>query len=1043
MSRRVLVLVLAGLLSGAALAQTPARVKDINVTQTGGTWQWPFSTQFVEMGGVLYFTSSDGIHGTELWRTDGTEAGTRMVKDICLGSCASWIFRLAVWGPALYFSADDGAHGSELWKSDGTEAGTVLVKDLTPGLAGSTPVDFFEAAGSLYFSAYQDATGRELWKSDGTEAGTSLAVDLRPGPETSYPRPLGRIGTTALLIASDGAHGLELWAFDGSPAGPALVKDINPGAGDSVYDNGTDLPGYRSFLVAGNRLYFVAQDGISGYELWVSDGTAAGTVLVKDINPGTDGSQPFSFAELNGQLLFRAYDADHGYELWRSDGTGSGTTLVKDIRPGAGISTPSELTVLGSWVYFRAYDDIHGSELWRSDGTEAGTTLVRDIRPGMESGLSPFGPAGFSIVGTTLTFFADDGTNGAEPWKSDGTEAGTTLLADLNPGAVSSMFYLYGPVTDLRTVWGGRWYFRAFNSEWVAEVYTSDGTPAGTQKLAEINTQTSAFELDFTGTLPGNNPMFDLNGILFFQATDGISGVELWKSDGTEAGTQQVADVVPGDGSSVPSEITPLGGSVLFDASSSSSYNELWISDGTAAGTSLVKDLDPSSSSGGGPQNLIPFGGQVFFSASSSNDNKLWKSDGTEAGTIPVRDLPLMALSPAQLTPAGNLLFFSGAGPDGYELWRTDGTAAGTVQIADIAPGSASSSPDGLTRVGSRVFFSADDGSSGRELWTSDGISTWRVRDILPGNGSSVIGSWGFIPEAWAVARGKLFFAADDGITGAELWMSDLHAGTVLLRDIFPGPRSSEIRWLTAAGELVYFVAEDGTHGRELWVSDGTVSGTRLLADLVPGEGSSLPGQLQEVGQNLVFSAHTPEHGREPWITDGDAAGTHRLADLAPGPLPSSPVGFTLSGPWLYFAATDAETGFELYSVPKESVDGGLSFYTVTPCRLVDTRTGPGPLSGGYNPTTFEAAGHCGIPETAQALAVNVTAVAASGSGQVLLFRGGTDLVTDASSLSFTPGRDRASNTTVRLGGGAFNVVVSPEFDLTVHLIVDVSGYFE
>ncbi|HEX5716667.1 MAG TPA: ELWxxDGT repeat protein, partial [Thermoanaerobaculia bacterium] len=852
MSRRVLVLVLAALISGAALAQTPAPVKDVNTSTTGGTWQWPFEAPFVEMGGVLYFTSSDGIHGTELWRTDGTAAGTRMVKDVCPGSCASWIFRLAVWGSSLYFSADDGAHGSELWKSDGTEAGTVLVKDLTPGLTGSSPSDFFELGGTLYFSTYQDATGGELWKTDGTAAGTALFADLWPGVGNAAPRLLGRIGTTVFLSANDGAHGWELWAFDGSPAGPVLVKDINPGTADSVYSNGGDLPGYRSALAAGNRLYFAAQDGTSGIELWATDGTAAGTVLVKDIYPGPEGSQPFSLVELNGGILFRASDGQQGYELWKSDGTGANTTLVKDIRPGPDNSSPSELTVLGSWIYFRAFDDAHGAELWRSDGTEANTTLVKDIRPGPGTGLSFLGPAGFAVVGTVLTFFADDGTNGLEPWRSDGTAAGTTLLADLNPGAGSSTFHPYGPITDLRAVWGGRWYFRAFDEDWDFEVYASDGTPAGTQQFAEINTQTSAFEVAHTGSLFTTGNMTDANGTLFFQATDGLSGAELWKSDGTGAGTEQVADLFPGAAGSVPFEITPLGGSVLFNAMTGSESRKLWVSDGTGAGTAVLKhDLDPANPfSEGSPDGLTPFGGQVFLSAG----DLLWKTDGTEAGTVPVREAPPTALFPTQLTPAGTLLFYSGAGPGGDELWRTDGTAAGTVQVADIAPGPASSHPYGLTRVGSRVFFSADDSSSGRELWASDGINTWRVRDILPGPGSGIDPS----PGSWASARGKLVFAATDGTAGEELWVSDsTEAGTFRLRDVFPGPRSSEIHWLTSAGERVYFAAGDGTHGRELWVTDGTALGTRLLSDLVPGEGSSLPEQLEAVGQNLVFSAHT------------------------------------------------------------------------------------------------------------------------------------------------------------------------------------------
>ncbi|HVG07234.1 MAG TPA: ELWxxDGT repeat protein [Thermoanaerobaculia bacterium] len=1039
MSTRVLALVLPALFAGSAIAQPPAQVKDVNTTQTGGTYQW--STDFVDMGGAAWFTVTDGIHGTELWKSDGAEAGTHLVRDICPGACSSAPRGFVAVGSTLYFSADDGAHGYELWKSDGTEAGTVLVKDLVPGLMGANPFGLFELGGTFYFSALLDATGRELWKSDGTAAGTVLVEDLWPGPGSSSPAPMARLGSVILFAAED-ALGRELWSTDGTEAGTSLVKDIHAGSGWSLFNEFPIYPGSQTFAVSGGRLFFAANDGASGNELWVTDGTAAGTSLVEDIFPGTESSFPYSLVDLGGQVLFRADDGPDGAELWISGGTAANTFLVKDIQPG-GASVPWELTVAGPWVYFRANDGVHGSELWRSDGTEANTALVKDINPNPNNFFSFYGLA---AVGSTVVFFADDGTTGVEPWRSDGTEAGTVPLADLNPGSGSSNSPFF---SDRRKTIGGLWYFRGFDDEQDVEVYVSDGTPAGTRQLAEINTQTSAFQVEFTGMLFGANPMADLNGTLFFQASDGISGSELWKSDGTVAGTEQVADASPGPGGSVPFEITPRGNSVLFSAQGSFTQGrELWISDGTEAGTNLLMDLEPTgSTSGGWPWWLTPAGGLVYFTSDIGN-GKLWKSDGTPEGTLPVRDAAPTAFAVTELTPMGGFLFYNGAGPAGYELWRTDGTENGTVQVANIAPGSASSNPDRLTPVRNLVFFSADDGSSGRELWASDGATTFRVKDIVPGAGSGIantLDDQAFRFDHWAATatvRGKLFFPADDGAAGEELWVSDgTEEGTFRLRDICPGPRSSEIHWLTSVGKRVYFVADDGTHGRELWVSNGTALGTRMLADLFPGEGSSLPEQLNAVGQNLVFSAHTPDHGREPWLTDGIEVGTRRLADLAPGPIPSSPVNFTLSGPWLYFAATDADTGFELYSVPQESVDGGMSFYTLTPCRLVDTRVSGGPLSGG-GPVTFGAAGLCGIPETAKAIAVNVTAVAPSISGFLDLYRA-TTMPPGTRLLSFTPGRVRSNNATVHLGGGAFTALALPEFSMSVHLIVDVSGYYE
>lgn len=1028
------------------MAQTPVQVKDIKTTLTGGTWQWPYTADFTEMGGAVYFQVSDGIHGTELWRSDGTGAGTRLVRDICPGACSAVPrFPIAV-GSTLYFSADDGAHGVELWKSDGTEAGTVMVADLSPGSAGSGVIPLFELNGALYLSRQQDGTGDELWTSDGTAAGTVLVKDLWPGPQGSYPRPSARLGSFVFLSAEDGDHGRELWRTDGTAAGTVLVKDIQPGTGSSMPDwsNWPYLPGYSPCTVAAGLLFFGASDGTSGTELWTSDGTEAGTVLVKDIDPGSPSSAPAAFIEIGGQALFRATETSGaGNELWRSDGTETGTVRVRDINPGSPGSFPHELTVMNGWGYFRADDGTHGWELWKTDGTEANTALVKDIAPGGANGLPNFSLAGLAAVGNRLTFFADDGTSGHEAWTSDGTEAGTTLLADINPGSGPSQFALFGIITDRRTVSGGLWWFRAYDGEQDAEVYVSDGTPAGTRQLAEINDQASAFDLTFLGLLFGANPMAGANGTLFFQASDGPSGSELWKSDGSEAGTEQVADISADPGGSVPLEITALGNSVLFSAAESATEGrELWISDGTGAGTGLLKDLDPSNTtSGGWPWWLTRAGSRVYFAAESGG-NALWQSDGTEAGTVPVQP-PVSGAS--ELTAVGSVLFYSGWGAGGTELWRTDGTEAGTFQVKNIAPGTASSSPDRITRVGGRVFFSADDGISGRELWVSDGtdIGTFRVKDIAPGSGiANTADDIAFRPEHWAVADSRVFFLANDGTTGDELWVSDgTEAGTVLVQDIRPGTLSSEISRLVAVGSLVFFVADDGTHGRELWVSDGTEAGTRMLADLVPGEGSSLPGQLAKVGRNLVFAAHTPGHGLEPWITDGWLVGTRRLSDIAPGATPSSPQSFTLSGESLYFVATDGETGFELYSVPRASVDGGMDFHTLAPCRLFDTRQIYGALESDI-PRQFPVAGTCGIPESAQALAVNVTALGSTSKGNLLLYRAGID-APGVSTVNFAAGQIRSNNTLVHLGAGAFAAIASLPDGGRVHLIVDVSGYYE
>ena len=155
-----------------------------------------------------------------------------------------------------------------------------------------------------------------------------------------------------------------------------ILNDINPGATQST--GGT----FAGFENVGGTAYFAANDGIHGNELWKTDGTEAGTVMVKDIRAGDDStnSYPREFINVDGTLFFSAFDGLTGRELWKSDGTAAGTVRVKDIRVGGGDSSPQQMSNFNGTLYFSADDGTHGLELWKSDGTEAGTVLVKDLR---------------------------------------------------------------------------------------------------------------------------------------------------------------------------------------------------------------------------------------------------------------------------------------------------------------------------------------------------------------------------------------------------------------------------------------------------------------------------------------------------------------------------------------------------------------------------------------------------------------------------------------------------------------------------------------
>ncbi|MBN2002044.1 MAG: VCBS repeat-containing protein [Anaerolineae bacterium] len=369
----------------------------------------------------------------------------------------------------LFFVVQDG-----LWKSDGTSQGTVLVK-------GDISVDSGSAAnvnGTMFFSADDGIHGVELWKSDGTTAGTVLVKDINPS-DGSFPRFFVSMNNMLFFVARGGVTGAELWKSDGTLAGTVMVKDIYPGAQD---------PPIGKLVNAGDTLFFSANDGINGAELWKSDGTALGTVMVKDIYPG-NGLTPHDLTDVNGMLFFVAYD-ENGEELWKSDGTLTGTVMVKDIYPGpvhseGGSSSPSRLINVDGTLFFIAHDENKTTDLWKSDGTLSGTLKVKVINPNTYSFNSPNFLSATDVDGT-LFFRADDGTNGLELWKSDGTTLGTIMVKDINPGPGSSHF----------------------------------------------STLSSA-----------DRPFPYLTNTLFFGATEGTPNFELWKSDGTSTGTVMIRNI--------------------------------------------------------------------------------------------------------------------------------------------------------------------------------------------------------------------------------------------------------------------------------------------------------------------------------------------------------------------------------------------------------------------------------------------------------------------------------------------------------------------
>lgn len=485
--RRGLALVTGAALALGTLIATPP-------AQAASSWSWTASLvsdidrrsgaesstprEFTRLGRSIYFSASSPSHGNELWRSDGTAAGTRLVKDIRPGRAGSSPSLLAVAGRSLYFATvNSNGDRSQLWRSDGTTKGTVKVADL--------PVESaVVAVGSTVYFVADHAGGSELWKTRGTAATTVRVKDIVPGGRGSRPDHLTAVGNRLFFTAQDAAGVERLWRSDGTEAGTVIVDAGRP---DGEFASFPD-----ELFAAQGRLWFRASDDAHGSELWTSDGTEAGTRVLKDLAPGTNHlgdpswGSPKDFTAYRGLVYFSAVssEADRG-ALWRSDGTEAGTVRV------ASAAWAEGLTVAGNRLYFFANNGVNNQELWSSDGTAGGTRMVVDVAspntpPADEDDDdSPYhSVAELQAVGDQVVFTASNTRHGRELWASDGTVAGTRLVRDINPDQ-RDWFNVYDdyPARGSRGVLGNTVIFGAQDGKHGIEPWKASWAPINTFTL--------------------------------------------------------------------------------------------------------------------------------------------------------------------------------------------------------------------------------------------------------------------------------------------------------------------------------------------------------------------------------------------------------------------------------------------------------------------------------------------------------------------------------------------------------------------------------
>jgi ELWxxDGT repeat protein len=840
----------------------PALVKDVNTVPASilpnNTYDNSF---FCECGNFLYFIPKTEL-GNELWRTDGTEVGTQLLKDIYPGSQDGASSGFVCQNNLLYFGGNNLDNGYEPWVTDGTAEGTHILVDINPGPASSFTSSPMVINGRMYFFS-SGSLNPTLYEYSASS--TPVLNEIVTFPNSQIYSTIKADNYYYIFLnnyAEDASTQWQIWRTDGTAEGTIKVHE-----GESYIDYMIPVHDKLFFAYYSNDIY--------GSMLWVSNGQAKDAVMIKE----TPWIQ--SFYAYKDKLIFGTT-----YSTWVSDGMEEGTIELTSIKSDAGV-------VYNNLFYATGTNESGRVVLFNTDGTVEGTHVNAELNSGAN---------GFYIASGTIPILNGkfvlpiaDAQHGQEPGISDGTQEGTRQIFDIFPGTEDSDARNWATFDD-------KVFFLADDGRHGSEVWMTDGTAIGTKMVKEIAIGTGDgwswrdnffiindhvnyisdendldHKVDFV-SIDGNQNATSFHSVLAIEPRPvgvnknefyfyDITNFHLNKTNGTEEGTVVVKDYSSlYNSANISYKIGQAGSGVLLNnkllyllsglGGSSPSGNELWATDGTEEGTVMIKDINPGSGAG------------VYYS---------------QGGAI-----------------LNNTYFFSGNdGMSGYELWKTDGTEAGTVLVKDINEGTVSSMPLEMIQLGNQTLFSASDGIHGAELWGSDGTAagTKMIKDIEPTQNG--IAPWQFVK-----LNDLIVFSAYDFINGWTLWKSDgTEEGTSMIKDISPGNGPDQLLMhLTVCGDFVYLNADDGIHGSELWITDGTETGTYLI-DVAEGVATSNPTLFTMANGWVYFSANG-----QLWRTNGTARNTLKVADM-------TPENMIYHNGWLYFAAASAEYGTEVFKI--------------------------------------------------------------------------------------------------------------------------------
>jgi ELWxxDGT repeat protein len=471
----------------------------------------------------VLFQAANVLYNPILWVSDGTVSGTSQLAASTLSTPIRSSQGYTQLGNRVVFSATDGTHGFELWVTDGFSSGTFMLRDINPGsgdgfsaVAGGgsqTSNGFSNLAngvviGSNFIFSATNGTGNALWVTDGTTAGTSLFKQIATGG-SSYGNASNftAVGGKVLFHSVDANHNSNLWTTDGTATGTTAVRDLGSSDVPENFGNVSNITALGGTGLA----VFLATESTHGKELWVTDGSSAGTSLLVDITPGLSSSDIQNLTPLGntGKAIFTAVGSTSTNQLWVTDGTTPGTKILQANRGTNG----SFFSTINNKALFSTSD----GHVWATDGTAAGT--VELIASATYSSFYPQYTLGTKAIFSSYT----SATLSPTLWATDGTAAGTVHL--------SSSIIVSFDLTDQGVVLGNKLLFQGKDyggSQFGNELWGTDGTVAGTGLVANINNN---------GINSDSNPQnFAVIGNkAVFQANDGQHGAELWSSNGFSA----------------------------------------------------------------------------------------------------------------------------------------------------------------------------------------------------------------------------------------------------------------------------------------------------------------------------------------------------------------------------------------------------------------------------------------------------------------------------------------------------------------------------